>query len=310
MIKRICLFLLLPALSLAQKSEEITLPVTGGELKGTLLLPINEKPPVIVIVAGSGPTDRNGDNPMGVKAASYRLLAEELASKGIATLRYDKRGIAASQSAGLKEDELRFEDYIRDAAAWISSLSQSGRFSKVLVAGHSEGSLISMVAAQQSPVAGFISIAGPGQNIADILKTQLAALPAELKTSAFEGIDLLKKGESIPSPNPALMSLFRPSVQPYMISWMKYTPSEEIKKLKIPALIIQGSTDIQVAESEATLLHQAAPGSTLKVITGMNHVLKDAPADQMANMATYANSNLPLSKGLTDSIAEFTDRLK
>lgn len=311
-MKKILSLLFLPLGLLSQpKAEPFQLHTSSGDLAGTLLLPepATSATPLVLIIAGSGPTDRDGNNPMGVKAASYKLLAEGLALHGIASLRYDKRGIAASQSAGLKEEALRFDTYIQDAKAWLDTLKQSGRFGKLVVAGHSEGSLIGMVAASSPVASGYISLAGIGQNISEVLKAQLANLPDTLKNNAYNSLDKLRKGETITNPHPMLLSLFRPSVQPYMISWMRYSPTDEIAKLKIPVLLVQGGHDIQVAATEVNLLKQATPNAKILLLNDMNHVLKDAPAEQNANMATYTNSALPLSPGLVDAIEKFVKQL-
>ncbi len=303
---------LLPFLAPGQPTQEtLRLQTANGQLEGTLTLPQNagNHTPLVIIIAGSGPTDRDGNNPMGVKAASYRLLAEDLARKGIAAFRYDKRGIAASGDAMLKEADLRFDTYVNDAVRWADTLRRSGRFGKQVIAGHSEGSLIGMLAAGEAPVQGFISLAGPGRGIDDILKDQLAGLPDSLKKQADEGIDKLKKGEEVARPHPMLMSILRPSVQPYMISWMRYRPTETLKKLRIPVLIIQGERDLQVPASEAKLLKDALPTARLVLFGEMNHILKDSPADQGGNMATYMNPDLPLTPGLTTAIEKFVKEL-
>ncbi len=299
----------------AQSQEEnIVLKQTKGVLDGTLLMPKStKKVPVVLIVAGSGPTDRNGNSSLSVTAKSYQLLAEGLANKGIASLRYDKRGVGKSASSMMKESDLTFETYIQDVQQWIDTLKKSNRFSKITVLGHSEGSLLGMVAVQKSPVDGYISLAGPARGIDEILNEQIAQqpLPDSVKNEVKRNLDRLKRGETFPKlmQNMAVVMLFRPSIQPYMISWLKYVPAEEIKKVKAKTLIIQGTTDIQVNKNEGKLLAKAQPKAKLILINGMNHVLKDAAIDRAENIKTYTNPDLPLAKGMIETVVKFVDSL-
>ncbi len=290
------------------RTEELTLSsdTSGNELKGTLVLPSKgSKFSLVVIQAGSGPTDRNGNNPLGVKANSYRLLAEALAESDIATLLIDKRGIAASAKAMKREADLRFDDYANDLANWIRFVKKQRRFNKIFIAGHSEGSLIGMIAAQLEKVNGYISIAGAGERIDKILVWQVTNQSPQAGAVLDSMLTRLRNDQKIDTVPKYLMSLLHPSIQPYMASWMKHDPCEEIKKLKIPVLIIQGTTDIQVELIEAEALHTCKPDAEYKIIEGMNHVLKAAPADRKENMSTYNNPSLPLMPGLANAIISF-----
>ncbi len=233
------LLLITSGLFADQSKTVVKLETKTGILEGSLIVP-NEKNsvPVALIIAGSGPTDRDGNNP-AMNNNSLKMLAEALSKNGIATLRYDKRGIGKSQKAGQKEDELRFEHYISDAEAWAELLKNDKRFDRVIIIGHSEGSLIGMIAAQENGIDKFISIAGPGFSADKSLIEQLKSQPPEVLNIALPIIYKLRQGETVDDVNPLLYSLFRPSVQPYMVSWFKYDPAEEIAKLKIPVLIIQ-----------------------------------------------------------------------
>lgn len=282
------------------EERQISVPVDGGALKGTIMLPANGKvEQYVLIISGSGPTDRDGNSPLGVNSNSYKLLAEALANKGIASLRYDKRLIAASN--GFKQDEalLRFDDYAQDAIACIQFLKNSEHAGKIYIAGHSEGSLLGILATQKTNVDGYISICGAGENIANILQRQLN------RPEANPILDKLRKGEPVTDLPSDLAPIFRPAVQPFLISWIKYEPTKEIAKLKIPVLIIGGTTDIQVPPSDAELLHNALPKSELLIVSGMNHVLKNAPADQQQNIATYTQPDLPLNSKMVEKIIAF-----
>lgn len=287
-------------------SEDFTLKTTTGTLQGSLTLPAStdENIPVVLLIAGSGPTDRNGNGP-GLRSDAYKKLGDSLAANGVAMLRYDKRGVAGSKAAVAREEDLTFDTYIQDAVAWVDTLRKTRRFGTITVAGHSEGSLIGMVAAFQAKADRYISIAGPGQTIHEVLKTQLATLPDSMRMDAYRSLDSLRAGHLVKKPNPLLYSLFRPSVQPYMISWMKYDPAIEIQKLTIPVAIVQGGHDIQVALSEAERLREALPGAKWLVFDQMNHLLKDAPADRAGNLATYNQPDLPLTEGLVEAVAGF-----
>jgi pimeloyl-ACP methyl ester carboxylesterase len=303
------------SLSIAQTQEQnIFIAQTKGVLDGTLLIPTTPKTmPLLIIVAGSGATDRNGNGGSALTANSYQLLAEGLAAKGIATLRYDKRGIGKSRGAMTKEIDLRFETYSHDIEQWIDTLKKDARFSNIIVLGHSEGSLLGMLAIQNTSVNGYISLAGAGREIDTILNEQFAkqALPDSVKKEIAKNLAILKTGQTVPKlmQNFVLFSVFRTSVQPYMISWIKYNPVVEIKKITVPTLIIQGNTDIQVPESDAYLLAKAKPNARLLIIEGMNHVLKNAPLETTENIKVYTQPDLPLSKGLVEGIVEFVRNL-
>ena len=286
------------------RSSEVAIFNGRDTLRGTLLLPDGkEKPAVVLIIAGSGPTDRNG-NQFGMTNNSLKFLAEELATNGIASLRYDKRGVGFSRS-NQPENEVVFDDFIDDAAKWLTMLKESGNYSKICVAGHSEGSLIGMVATQNVGVDGFISIAGSGKRIDKILLEQLSQIPEPMLNDAKIIIDSLATGQQVKRINPMLLSLFRPSVQPYLISWMRLDPTVEIGKLTIPILITQGTTDIQVSTENAELLAKANPLAQLIVVEGMNHVLKMVEMEREKNMAAYINPDLPISEELISAIVEF-----
>ena len=288
------------------KEDSVSLFTTTGTLRGSLFVPADKTSfPLLIIIAGSGPTDRYGNNPMGVNANSYKMLAEALNIENIGVLLFDKRGVAKSTEAGKKEADLRFETYVEDVVQWTEFIKKDKRVTGIFIAGHSEGSLIGMLTVQKIKIEGYISIAGPARGIAEIVTQQYAQqLPkaAPVIDSLFRRLQNNQPLDSVP---PYLMAIFRPSVQPYIKSWMKYIPCDEIKKLTVPTLIIQGSTDVQVDPNEATLLKHCKENATLLLLDSMNHILKSAPAARAQNIATYANPTLPLYQGLTTAIALF-----
>ncbi|PIG29660.1 hypothetical protein CLU93_3971 [Janthinobacterium sp. 35] len=311
MMRWICsvvvMMLALPAHA-AGSEQEATLAVHGGVLHGTLSMPDGQgKVPVVLLHAGSGPTDRNGNSAMlpGQNNA-LRMLAEALARNGIATLRYDKRGIGASASAGRREADLRLDDYIDDATAWLRQLRADPRFTNVLMAGHSEGALIAMVACQKAQLDGCVLIAGAGNALDDILRVQLKPrLPPELYAQNERILLALKRGEQVSDVPPALLALYRPSVQPYLISSLKVDPRAAVGALRMPLLILQGATDLQVSVADAQALSAAAPAARLVIVPGMNHVLKMVSGDLAQQMPSYGDPVLPLAPALVDAVTAF-----
>ena len=298
-----------PAEEVSAPAESmVELATSSGTIHGTMLLPERTGPvPVALIIAGSGPTDRDGNSPvLQGKNDSLKLLAEGLSERGVATLRYDKRGIAASASSGPQESDLRFDMYVDDAAAWISWLRADPRFSSVSVIGHSEGSLIGMMAAHDADVDAFVSIAGAARPAADVLREQLRPqLPPNLWNESERILTSLTDGRTVDRVPPELTMLYRPSVQSYLISWLGVDPAAEIARLHAPVLIVQGTTDIQITVAEANTLHAARPRAELAIIEGMNHVLKLVPADPAQQRASYSDPALPLAPEVLERVSDF-----
>ncbi len=302
-----------------EESSAVETPT--GTLYGTLTRPqTRSEVPVVLIVAGSGPTDRNGNSPL-LKGAnnSLKLLAAALAAHGIASLRYDKRGIGetgngmrvAAEKARivLREEDLSFETYIVDAISWGKQLCADRRFSSLTVLGHSEGSLIGMVAAERMGARAYVSIAGAGRPTHQILLEQIKSqLSPDLLQSSEEILEQLASGKRVESVPPKLNFLFRPSAQPYLISWFRYDPAGEISKLRIPMLIVQGTTDTQTSLHDAKLLASANLAATLLPIEGMNHVLKTVPNDRDLQVSSYSDPSLPVAPALITAISQFVER--
>ena len=299
--------LLVASLLAGPVSTDIALPAQPAPLHGTLLTP--EAPTAVaVILPGSGPTDRDGNSPMGVAASTYRLLAEGLAEQGVATVRIDKRGIAASAAAGPAEADLRFDAYAADARAWAAeAASRTGKPCAWLI-GHSEGALVALKAVEvgDDKICGLILLSGAGRPAGVVIREQLqAGLPDPLKTQAFVVLSELEAGRTVADTPPALAALFRPSVQPYLISWLPLDPAALLAVYDGPVFIGQGTTDLQIGVADAQALAAADPRATLKLWDGVNHLLKTAPADRAANMATYADPALPLAPGVAEDVGAF-----
>lgn len=312
MKKALVLFVILFS-TLAFSQEKIEFSKTDIEinslLKGTLYSPLKQskKTNLVILIAGSGPTDRDG-NQKGLANNSLKLLAEALANNGIAVYSYDKRIFAQIASGKLDEASLSFDNFIDDAKAVIQYFKNQKKFHSITIAGHSEGALIGMVAADGN-ADGYISIAGAGRPIDEVLVEQIGKQAPFLKEEVQKNLETLKSGTTFELKNQMLASLFRASVQPYMISWIKYNPQSEIKKLHVPTLLINGDKDIQVSVNDAQLLQQAKPDAQLKIISNMNHIFKEIKGDEAENKASYTNPDLPISKELPMIITTFIQSL-
>jgi len=287
----------------------VSLTANGLTLHGTLELPTTAAPhPVALIIAGSGPTDRDGNSAaLPGRNDSLKLLAQHLARHGVATVRYDKRGIGQSKTTQAEHD-VTFDDFVNDAAAWIRHLRADRRFSSVSVIGHSEGSLVGMLAAQHTHVTAFVSLAGPGENLADTILRQVRANPAnptaivkEVEASVAE----LRAGRTVQRVNPLLAPLLRPSVQPFLISAFKHDPGRALGQVKAPVLIAQGDQDLQVTTRDAQNLKAAHPASELLILKGVNHVLKRVGTDLVLNQRSYVDPTVPFAAELPARVATF-----
>ena len=289
----------------------ITLDTGSGELFGSLLLPKSDTPvPVVLIISGSGPSDRDGNNIEGGRNDSLKRLAWVLAKHNIASVRYDKRGVAASLAATPDERNLSVEAYVADAEAWARKLKTDPRFGQLILLGHSEGALIATLAAPSVDAAAVISLSGSARPIDQVIRQQLSnRLPPPLMQRSNELLDSLKAGHADDNVPPQLEVIFRPSVQPYMISLFRQDPAAAFAKLKMPALIIQGSNDIQVGVGDAKMLKVAKPDAELVVIEGMNHVMRIVPNDVKRQLASYKDPQLPLAAELGTRIIAFIDGL-
>ena len=261
----------------------------------------------MLLIAGSGPTDRDGNSTSISGKSNYLLqISDALKQKNIAVLRYDKRGVGQSTTTELIKD-ITFDDMVDHAAAIIKMLKADKRFSKIIVAGHSEGSLIGMLAAQREKADAFISLSGPGVPADIMLKTQLKTETSTADyTRAVLIIDSIKAGNFTKQKlDGSFNALFNPVVQPYLYSWMKYDPRQAISKLTIPVLIVQGTNDIQVSVNDAEALKKADSNAQLKLISGMSHILKVGPGDRQKNAATYTIPDLPLHPDLIPILVNF-----
>lgn len=286
--------------------EEIAInPLINGSLYSPLKQ--NKKTNLVLLIAGSGPTDRDG-NQKGLINNSLKYLSEELVKNDIAVFSYDKRIISQMKTGTVNEATLTFDDFITDATSVLLFFKNQKKYNKIIIAGHSEGSLIGIIAAKDK-ADGFISLAGAGSTIDAVLVEQITKQAPFLKEETQKNLDILKSRKTFELKNPMLASIFRESIQPYMISWIKYDPQIEIAKLEMPIVIINGTKDIQVSVQEAELLKKAKPKAELVLIENMNHVFKEIKGDDAENMKSYTNADLPIVPKLTSAITAFVKSL-
>jgi pimeloyl-ACP methyl ester carboxylesterase len=289
----------------------IEAPGPTGPLRGTMLGPTAGRGPVILIIPGSGATDRDGNSRGGISAAPYRLLAEGLVEQGVTTVRIDKRGVAGSVGATLDGNAVTIADYVSDVRAWVAVIRQRASASCIWLLGHSEGGLIAMAAAKKlQDICGLILVSTAGRPMGEVLRDQIKANPANapLLSRALPAIDDLEAGKFVDTTDmpPPLLRLFNPQVQGFLISVFSYDPLELLRGYSKPVLIVQGQRDIQVREADARLLKTADPHATLVLLPNVNHVLKSVTSDDIAaNIAAYSDATLPLGAGVLDAIADF-----
>jgi len=303
--KFILFFLLLFGICSAQEviitSEEKSITPL---IDGTLIIPeTSVKLPLVIIIQGSGPIDRNG-NQLMQKNNSLRFLAEGLYTNGIASFRYDKRIVKLLRRGTLIEKDIKFDDYIVDAISVIDYFKEDERFSKIIIIGHSQGSLVGMIAAQ-GRADEFISLAGAGQEIDNVILDQLAIQIPGLKDNARQAFDDLRVNGVTINYSPGLASIFRPAIQQFLLEWMQYNPQVEIVKLDMPVLIINGDRDIQVEVSEAEKLKAAKPDAQYVIIPFMNHIFKKINGDDLVNSKSYNEYNRPVMPELIEIISGF-----
>ncbi len=300
----ILVFLGISSFLVAQEStatieEEISV---NRFIDGTLLTPINPSNTLAILIAGSGPTDRNG-NQNFMKNNALKKIAIALAKNGIATFRYDKRIVKQIRKNNVDKDIL-FDDFITDAISVVDYFKEQNIYKKIVLIGHSQGSLVGMVAAQKN-VDAFVSLAGAGQPIDNVILDQINNTAPMYTTQAKRVFTVLRAGKTTTTYPKELASVFDISLQPFMQSWMKYNPTEEIKKLKMPILIINGTKDLQVPVTEAESLAEANPEATLKIIEKMNHVLFKIEGDRLENAKSYNESFRELDEDLVHELISF-----
>jgi fermentation-respiration switch protein FrsA (DUF1100 family) len=293
----------------AAVESSYTIRHAGLELGGTLTVPrgAGARIPVVVIIAGSGPTDRNGNSVIGIRPNSYAQLAWRLAERGIATLRYDKRVLPGTKGA-VEIAHLTLDDFAADARAAAESLARDARFSRVLLLGHSEGSALALIAARAGPpVAGVISVSGLGRPLGTVIREQLgrqfdSATLVRYDTAMAQYL----RGEQPQDVPPQLTPLFVPVNRTFMRSLASFDPPVAMRAVRQPVLIVQGGRDLQVTTVDAERLQAARPDAQLAIVPLANHVLKQATdTTLLGQLATYQNPTLPIMPDVVNAIADW-----
>ncbi len=278
-------------------------------IEGTLVTPYSESDkelPLLIFIMDSGAINRDGNDRMS-KSDTFKQFSHELAKLGVSTYRYDKR-LFKMDALGIREHEISFDHYIEDAVSAINYFKKNGKYTKIYVAGHGQGSLIGMIAAKDN-ADGFISISGNAASVDEVIIEQIAKQAPGLDKSATVAFNQLKENGRATGYDPALESIFRYDLQSFMRSWIKYTPTEEIAKLEIPILIIHGDKDIQVELSQAEKLKEAVPQASYLIVQNMNHILKEIKGkSRLENHKSYNESWRKIMPEVLNGIANFVNR--
>lgn len=306
-----------PSMAVDETAVQISGPL--GAIKGTLTLTPGPPKAIAVIIQGSGPVDRDGNSGPALKAATSKLLAQALAAKGIESIRSDKRGMFASGAAIADPNKVTIEEYAQDARDFAALAARRAGLPCAWLIGHSEGSLVALQAAQQpAGICGVVSISGPGRNLGEVLRSQIAAnvaaAPPERKAQAQAqmaqagaAITRLQAGRRVDTTamDEGLLGLFAPVVQDFVIDEFHYSPPALVAAYKGPVLVLQGDADLQVSVEDADKLAAARSGVRKVILPGVNHVLKASPPERVINQATYADPSLPLAPGVAAAIIDF-----
>jgi uncharacterized protein len=293
------------------EESEISIPINdGGFLIGTITTPAAKDSNNVlgIIVPGSGPTDRDGNQYGKFYPNSYKFLAHDLAQKGISTFRYDKRGIAASYQPSFSESKITFDTYIDDLVYLIKYFQKKYSYRKIVLIGHSEGALISYVAGKRAEVNAIVSIAGPGFPMDSIILEQLGERAPFLKDKAADIFRRIRSNERTDSIPKELSVIFRPSIMPFLKSMLQYDPCTEINNINVPIAIIQGDNDLQIKVDDAKKLYSCKTTATLIIIPGMNHVFKLGESNTLKNIQQYNSPTIPIAHALINGIINFFNK--
>ncbi|WP_438422432.1 alpha/beta hydrolase [Aquimarina macrocephali] len=299
--------ILISALNFAQKKEFNSAVVKINRyIEGSLVTPYSEdNVPLVIFIMDAGAINRDGNDRMS-KNDTFKQLSYELAKEGIATYRYDKR-LFKMDGLGIKEHEISLDHYIEDAISIVDYFNKNGKYKKVIIAGHGQGSLVGMIAAK-GRADGFISITGNAVSIDRVIIEQIAKQAPGLDKSASVAFKQLKENGRATDYDPALESIFRYNLQPFMSSWVKYNPSEEILKLEMPILIIYGDKDIQVELVQAEKFKEIIPQAEYLFVMDMNHILKEIKGGRLENHKSYNEPHRKIMPEVLTGITNFVNQ--
>ncbi|HVX76845.1 MAG TPA: alpha/beta fold hydrolase [Bradyrhizobium sp.] len=274
-----------------------------GPIDAVLTMPLNvQRPPVALLIAGSGSTDHDGNGPK-VRPATLKKLSEQLVARNIATLRYDKRGAGGWKPKFGRPEDFRFKDYVDDAASLVNYLRSSGRFSHVTVVGHSEGGLVAILTAQRLPIDRLVLLATAARRQGDLVKDDLEKkLPPDVYAPIATAIDAMMAGQIVDPPPRGLE--IPPAMQPSIASVFTEDPIDPLKKINAPTLIVGGGRDLQVARVDFLALSTASPLAKTVWLPDMNHVLVDV-TDDADDYAAYNQPDRQLDPTMIDAVANF-----
>lgn len=303
-----CFFLLFLQLTFSQNVETTSVDIAISKyIDGTLLTPADSIKinTLAIIIGGSGPTDRDG-NQNFLKCDALKKLAIDLTNQGFSTFRFDKR-VVKDLKKGIYDNEYLFDDFVKDTRDIVDFFEANFDFDKVVLIGHSQGSLIAMLASSKAD--GLVSIAGPAESIDAIISKQIKQSAPEYAEAADKVLASLKSGQMANEYPFVLASLFNPSIQPFLMNWMSYNPKEIFSKMIIPSLIVSGSNDLQIDPEQAQMLAEANLLSQLMIIPNMNHVLVDVSKDPLENAKSYNEPKKPVNEELIAGISKFIKSL-
>ena len=294
----VCFALAIAAPASAQESK-----VSVGPIEAILTVPPGiDHPPVALIIAGSGTTDHDGNGPQ-VKPATLKKLSEQLVARNIATLRYDKRGAGGWKPEFGRPEDFRFKDFVDDAVSLVNYLRSSGKFSNIIVIGHSEGGLVGILTARRVPIDRLVLLVTAARKQGDLVKSQLEkTIPPEMYAPIAKAIDAIMAGQIVDPPPPGLG--IAPAMQPGIASAFNEDPIEPLKQIVAPTLIIGGGRDRQVARVDFAALSAASPVAKTLWLPDMNHVLVDV-TDEADDIKAYNEAARPLDPAMIDAVTGF-----
>ncbi|HWR12081.1 MAG TPA: alpha/beta hydrolase [Rectinemataceae bacterium] len=305
-------FRLTRASSAAEAGEKsLSIVTEDGSIPGTLLVPdSNQQSPLVLLLAGAGTTDRNGNNyNVPGKSDCLAMLAKSLAAKGVATYRYDKRGSGEAYMLESWGATTSLNKHISDALQALRLLCGMDGFSRIVVSGMNEGAwtgaaAINLLAKEGLFVDGLLVLDSSGREPLDDLRASLDELDEATRAEAEAIVEAILAGKPFPPPSGGLADFFASSRVEWLGSWLKFSPAAEMARVKAPIIFVYGSADLQVPRAAFEKLLAARPEAAARVIPSMNYALKRVKTEE-ENYDSFTNPDYPLSEALVDLAAAF-----